>query len=166
MKRHQKITEKIFPDMHRLEPLLRKWRNEKKRVVFTNGCFDLIHRGHAEYLAKSAEKGDKLIIGLNSDGSVTSLKGPGRPLVDAYSRAYMLAAFGFVSAVVLFDEETPLKLIQFVSPDFLIKGNDYTPNEIVGYEWVISSGGKVETIELVQGYSTTALLLKIKNLPE
>jgi D-glycero-beta-D-manno-heptose 1-phosphate adenylyltransferase len=166
MKRHQKITEKIFPDMHCLEPILRKWKNEKKRIVFTNGCFDLIHRGHAEYLAKSAEKGDKLVIGLNSDRSVALLKGPDRPLVDAYSRAYLLAAFGFVSAVVLFDEETPLELIQFVSPDFLIKGNDYTPNEIAGYEWVTSYGGKVETIELVPGWSTTALLLKIKNLPE
>jgi D-glycero-beta-D-manno-heptose 1-phosphate adenylyltransferase len=166
MEHHQKITEKIFSDLYCLEPLLSKWRNEKKSIVFTNGCFDLIHRGHVEYLAKSAEKGDKLIVGLNSDSSVALLKGPGRPLVDAYSRAFLLAAFGFVDAVVLFDEETPLKLIQLVSPDLLIKGNDYVPQEIVGYEWVTSCGGKVETIDLVQGLSTTALLHKINNLPE
>ena len=166
MEQHQKITKKIFSEMHLLEPLLRKWKNEKKTIVFTNGCFDLIHRGHAEYLAKSAEKGDKLIIGLNTDRSVGLLKGRGRPLVDEYSRAYLLAAFRFVSAVVLFDEETPERLIQFISPDLLIKGNDYSPGEIVGYEWVTSYGGKVETIALIPGWSTTSLLLNIKNLSE
>jgi rfaE bifunctional protein nucleotidyltransferase chain/domain len=166
MKQHQKITKKIFPGLHLLEPLLRKWKNEKKTIVFTNGCFDLIHRGHAEYLAKSAEKGDILIVGLNTDRSVALLKGQGRPLVDEYSRAYLLAAFRFVSAVVLFDEETPERLIRFISPDFLIKGDDYPPDEIVGYEWVTSYGGKVETIALVPGCSTTSLLLKIKNLPQ
>jgi D-glycero-beta-D-manno-heptose 1-phosphate adenylyltransferase len=165
MEQHQKITKKIFPEMHLLEPFLRKWKNKKKTIVFTNGCFDMIHRGHAEYLAKSAEKGDKLIVGLNTDRSVELLKGTGRPLVDEYSRAYLLASFRFVSAVVLFDEETPEQLIRFISPDFLIKGNDYAPKEIVGYEWVISYGGKVETIALVPGLSTTSLLLKIKNLP-
>jgi rfaE bifunctional protein nucleotidyltransferase chain/domain len=166
MKQHQNITNKIFPDFHRLEPLLRKWKKEKKTIVFTNGCFDLIHRGHAEYLAKSAEKGDKLIVGLNTDRSVALMKGQGRPLVDEYSRAYLLAAFRFVSAVVLFDEETPQRLIEFISPDFLIKGNDYSPDEIVGYEWVTSHGGRVDTIAVVPGWSTTSLLLKIKNLPE
>jgi D-glycero-beta-D-manno-heptose 1-phosphate adenylyltransferase len=166
MKQHLKITEKIFQDRQHLEPLLRKWKKEKKSIVFTNGCFDLLHRGHAEYLAKSAEKGDKLVIGLNSDSSVSMLKGPQRPLMDEYSRAYLLAAFSFVSAVVMFDEETPEKIIQSVSPDFLIKGNDYSPDEIVGYDWVISHGGRVETIPLIPGWSTTSLVMKIKNLPE
>jgi D-glycero-beta-D-manno-heptose 1-phosphate adenylyltransferase len=165
MKPVQKIEAKIFTDYHHLAPLLLRWRELNKTIVFTNGCFDLLHRGHVEYLAKSAEKGDKLMVGLNTDRSVALLKGSGRPLVDQYSRAYLLAAIGCVSAVVFFDEETPLKLIQQVSPEVLVKGNDYTLNEIVGYDWVTSHGGKVETIELVRGWSTTSFFQKIKNLP-
>ena len=165
MKGVSRITEKIFTDFRQFEPVLRKWKNEKYKIVFTNGCFDLVHRGHAEYLFLSSEKGDKLVVGLNTDRSVGLLKGTGRPLMDVYSRAWLLASFEFVSAVVLFDEETPLRLIESVSPDILVKGDDYLPEEIVGYHWVISHGGRVETIPLIPGWSTTSLLQKIRNLP-
>jgi rfaE bifunctional protein nucleotidyltransferase chain/domain len=162
----RKITIKIFPDFNHLEPTLRKWKEQKKIIVFTNGCFDLFHRGHAEYLAGTAGKGDILIVGLNTDRSVTCLKGKGRPLVDEYSRAFLLASLGFVSAVVLFDEETPQRLIEEISPEILVKGEDYAVNEIAGNEWVTAHGGRVETIPLVPGWSTSSLLRKIKNLPE
>jgi rfaE bifunctional protein nucleotidyltransferase chain/domain len=164
MKHHQRIESIIFIEYGKFEPLLRKWKRRKLKTVFTNGCFDLIHRGHAEYLAKAAEKGDKLIIGLNSDQSVTRLKGKGRPLTDEYSRAYLLASFRFVSAVVFFNEDTPEELIKAVSPDYLIKGNDYPVSEIAGNEWVIAHGGHVETISLVPGFSTTSMIERIKGV--
>jgi D-glycero-beta-D-manno-heptose 1-phosphate adenylyltransferase len=163
MNYHLKTESKIFRDYSFFEPLLRKWKKMNKTIVFTNGCFDLFHRGHAEYLAKAAEKGDRLIIGLNSDHSVTRLKGAGRPLVDEYSRAYLLASLQSVSAVVLFEENTPRKLIEDITPDFLIKGDDYSSSEIAGNAWVIAHGGKVETIGLVPGFSTTSLIRKIKD---
>lgn len=166
MQYHLKISKKIYPDFSLLEPILRNWKEKKKIIVFTNGCFDLLHRGHAEYLAMTAEKGDILIIGLNSDRSVSLLKGQGRPLVDEYSRAFLLASLEFVSAVVLFDEETPQKLIGEISPDILVKGEDYSLDEIAGNEWVTAYGGRVETVPLVAGWSTTSLIRKIKNLPE
>jgi rfaE bifunctional protein nucleotidyltransferase chain/domain len=165
MKRRTDITHKIFRDFAAFEPHLLQWRDRKKKVVFTNGCFDLVHRGHAEYLCEAAEMGDQLVVGLNTDRSVSLLKGEGRPLMDEYSRAWLLAAFGFVSAVVIFNEETPLRLIESVSPDVLVKGNDYSAEDIVGYNWVISHGGKVETIPLVHGWSTSSLIQKIRNTP-
>ena len=164
MNHHQRITSKIFSEYREFEPLLRNWKNRGRRIVFTNGCFDLIHRGHAEYLAKAAGKGDQLVIGLNSDMSVTRLKGLGRPLTDEFSRAYLLAAFRFVSAVVIFEEDTPEKLITLISPDYLIKGDDYPVSEIAGHEWVIAHGGKVETIQLVPGFSTSSLITRIKGV--
>lgn len=164
MNHHQRITSKIFREYREFEPLLRKWRYQGRRIVFTNGCFDLIHRGHAEYLAHAAGKGDELVIGLNSDRSVSMLKGPDRPLTDEFSRAYLLAAFRFVSAVVMFEEDTPEQLISLISPDYLIKGDDYPVSEIAGYEWVIAHGGKVETIRLVPGFSTSSLINKIKGI--
>jgi rfaE bifunctional protein nucleotidyltransferase chain/domain len=165
MKEKKSITDKIYTGFGEFEPVLRTWRNGQEKIVFTNGCFDLIHRGHAEYLFLSSGKGDKLVVGLNTDRSVTLLKGRGRPLMDEYSRAWILASFEFVSAVILFDDETPLRLIESVSPDILVKGDDYIPREMVGYEWVISHGGRVETIPLIPGWSTTSLLQKIRNLP-
>ena len=163
---YQKIKNKIFSGTETLEPALRKWKEQKKKIVFTNGCFDLMHRGHAEYLARSADKGEILIVGLNSDLSVTKLKGHGRPLVDQFSRAFLLASMECVSAVVFFDDETPLKMIREISPDILVKGDDYIAEEIVGNEWVTTHGGRVETVELVPGWSTSLLLHKIKNNPE
>ncbi len=161
----QNIEKKVFTDFESFRSLLKTWRREGNRIVFTNGCFDLLHRGHVEYLARAASRGDCLVIGLNSDRSVTRLKGTSRPLTDQYSRALMLAALQFVSAVVIFEEETPLLLIEAILPEFLIKGNDYAPGEIAGNEAVAANGGKVETIDLVPGFSTTLLIEKIRNLP-
>lgn len=160
---HLKLIEaKIYAGVGSLLPAVHRWKTEGKRLVFTNGCFDLLHRGHVEYLAKAASKGDVLVIGLNTDYSVRRLKGPGRPLTDERSRALVLASLQFVSAVVLFDEDTPEKLIAAIMPDLLVKGSDYQPEDIAGSQAVIEGGGKVETIELVAGYSTTALLEKIR----
>ena len=150
-----------------LEDLILKiteWKADNKKIVFSNGCFDILHLGHIDYLEKAQEKGDKLVIGLNTDSSVKILKGENRPINNNQSRARMLAAFSFVDAVDLFSEETPLKLIKSISPGILIKGNDYLTENIVGAGFVQQQGGKVETIELVDGFSTTNLIDKIKNL--
>lgn len=156
------IRNKIFFDAVRFESRLKKWKEDGKRIAFTNGCFDLLHRGHIEYLALAAAKADKLVIGLNSDASVSRLKGDERPVTDEMSRALTLASFGFVDAVFIFNEDTPLNLIIMVKPDFLIKGNDYSVEEIAGSDFVLSYGGMVETVDLVPGYSTSSLISKIK----
>jgi rfaE bifunctional protein nucleotidyltransferase chain/domain len=133
-------------------------------VVFTNGCFDILHLGHIEYLAKAAMLGNILVIGINSDSSVQKIKGKSRPINDERSRSMVLASLEFVTNVVLFDEETPYELIKTIQPDILVKGKDYTVEQIVGHDIVLAKGGKVETIELTPGYSTTAIEQKILNL--
>ncbi len=157
-----RIRNKIFFDPGRFKPCLEAWKKEGKHIAFTNGCFDLLHRGHIEYLACAAAKADKLVVGLNSDASVRRLKGEERPVTDEISRALILASIGFVDAVFIFDEETPLNLIIMIKPDFLIKGKDYSVEEIAGSEFVLSYGGMVETVDLVPGYSTSSLIRKIK----
>ena len=137
---------------------LSSFRSQGLRVVFTNGCFDILHRGHVEYLSKAADMGDVLVVGLNTDASVKRLKGEGRPVNNQEARALVLASLSFVDAVVFFDEDTPYELIKAIRPDVLVKGADYKPEEIVGYDIVTSYGGKVETVPLVEGYSTTKLL--------
>lgn len=132
----------------------------KHRLVFTNGCFDVLHRGHIYYLSRARELGDLLVVGLNTDGSVSKLKGPGRPVNDQQARAEVLGGLAFVDYIILFSEETPLKLIQNLKPDVLVKGGDYLKKEIVGYNEVISLGGRVETIPLMEGYSTSSILDK------
>ncbi|MCU0341685.1 MAG: D-glycero-beta-D-manno-heptose 1-phosphate adenylyltransferase [Spirosomaceae bacterium] len=144
--------------------IVQQWHNEGQKVVFTNGCFDIVHLGHIDYLEKARALGDKLVLGLNTDASVNRLKGPTRPVVNEYARARMMAAFGFVDTVILFDEPTPLELIQTICPDILVKGDDYTVENIVGADFVVSRGGVVKTIPLVKGYSTTSLIQKIKAL--
>jgi D-glycero-beta-D-manno-heptose 1-phosphate adenylyltransferase len=139
------------------------WRFQGQKIVFTNGCFDILHLGHIDYLAKAADLGHQLIIGLNTDASVTRIKGPHRPLQDQESRAMVLASLGFVSAVVLFDEETPYELIRLVQPDILVKGADYKPEEIIGFDIVKAKGGEVVTLEFLPAYSTTAIVQKILN---
>ncbi len=139
-----------------------QWRNSGQRIVFTNGCFDIVHLGHIDYLEKARALGDRLILGLNTDASVSCIKGPLRPVVNEYARARLIAALEFVDAVTLFGEDTPLELIQAVRPDVLVKGNDYTVATIVGADFVLANGGSVETIELVPGYSTTKLIERIK----
>lgn len=137
------------------------WRDQK--VVFTNGCFDILHLGHVDYLEKAASKGDRLIVAVNTDASVKKLKGNDRPLNEEYARARLIAALGFVDAVVLFSEDTPLSLIKILEPDVLVKGSDYQLSNIVGADIVIQKGGKVETIDLVAGYSTTNIIHKINS---
>lgn len=130
-------------------------------MVFTNGCFDIVHMGHVDYLEKARLLGDKLVLGLNTDQSVSRLKGPTRPLQDEMSRSRVMASFWFVDAIVLFDQETPYELIKAVQPDVLVKGDDYTVETIVGHEVVLANGGEVKTIPLVQGYSTSQVVAKV-----
>lgn len=149
-------------------PGLRKkvegWKNNGETIVFTNGCFDILHLGHIDYLEKAAALGDRLVIGVNTDDSVKRLKGADRPLNNEYSRGRLLAALEFVDALTYFDEDTPYKLIKELNPDILVKGSDYLAENVVGADIVVGNGGKVETIDLVQGYSTTSLVEKIKSL--
>lgn len=157
----QQLQNKIIP-FAGIGTLARKWREEEENIVFTNGCFDLIHRGHIDYLAKAAGLGTKLIIGLNTDASVQRIKGAARPFQDEMSRAMVLASFFFTDAVVLFDEDTPYNLIREITPDILVKGADYNPEDIVGYDLVTSAGGLVKTLEYLPGYSTTAIMNRIR----
>tara|TARA_B100001113_G_scaffold162451_1_gene132953 strand:- start:736 stop:1230 length:495 start_codon:yes stop_codon:yes gene_type:complete len=158
----EKINDKIFG----LEFLMKnvgQWRNENKKIVFTNGCFDLIHLGHIELLARSSDLGDILIIGVNSDSSIQKLKGESRPIIEEDSRVKQLAALEFVDAVVLFHEDTPQKLIEKIKPDVITKGGDYKAENVVGNEVVTQKNGQVVIIPLTQGYSTTSILKKIKD---
>ena len=136
------------------------WRSAGRRIVFTNGCFDLLHLGHVDYLEKARALGDALVVGLNTDASVGALK-PGRPVQDEYARARILASLAFVDAVVLFGEPTPAALIALVQPDVLVKGDDYAPETIVGYDTVTARGGQVLTVPLVPGYSTSRLIARV-----
>lgn len=157
------IIENKILSLEKLMPLVHIWRFLGKRIVFTNGCFDLLHLGHIDYLAKAADMGDKLIIGLNSDASTSALKGANRPITDQKSRSHIIAALSFVSAVVLFDESTPFNLISSIKPDVLVKGADYAIDQIVGADVMMANGGEVKTVEYISGYSTTAIENKIKN---
>ncbi len=162
MKHQQLIASKVCQNKTALEHKLKEWQQSGQKVVFTNGCFDLLHRGHVDYLAKAADLGDKLIIGVNTDASVSKLKGPQRPIQDEQSRLQILASLGFVDAVILFEEDTPYELIKVVQPDVLVKGSDYEPEQIVGYDIVTHKGGTVKTIDFLPGYSTSLIEKKIK----
>ena len=162
MKHLEKIYDKILNGKS-LEERLNLWRKEGKTIVFSNGCFDILHRGHVEYLSKAADLGDILIIGLNTDASVRRIKGPSRPVNDEKARAVVLAALEFVDAIMFFDEDTPYNLIKNVQPDVLVKGKDYKAEDIVGYDIVVGKGGRVETIELVEGFSTTNTIEKMRS---
>ena len=163
MKSLQIIKKKIL-DPKTLEKSLIRWRFKGRKIVFTNGCFDLLHLGHIDYLSKAKDLGDILIVGVNTDKSVKMLgKGENRPITDENSRAMLMASLHFVDAVVLFDEETPYNLIKTVQPDVLVKGSDYKAEDVVGYDIVKAKDGEVISIDLVPGYSTTAIEQKIKN---
>lgn len=149
-------------DLSSMKTRVSGWKKDGKKVVFTNGVFDLLHIGHITYLAKSSELGDKLIIGLNSDNSVKRIKGNDRPVNDQNSRAALLAALFFVDGIVLFEEDTPLNLITALMPDILVKGADYAIENIVGGKEVMANGGEVKTIDLVEGYSSTSIINKIR----
>jgi rfaE bifunctional protein nucleotidyltransferase chain/domain len=155
-------SEKIYSNLTDLQKKVEIWKFNNQKVVFTNGCFDILHLGHIDYLEKAAALGKKLIIGVNTDASVKTLeKGKERPINDEYARMRILAALGFVDAVILFSEPTPLELITALKPSILVKGNDYSVENIVGVDVVLKNGGQVKTIELVEGYSTTKIINKI-----
>ncbi|MCG6188198.1 adenylyltransferase/cytidyltransferase family protein [Maribellus maritimus] len=158
------IQTKIFSSFQDFKALVKKWRADNETIVFTNGCFDVIHHGHVDSLEKSAQLGTKLIVGLNSDESVRLLKGFDRPVMDEKARAIILAAFGFVDAVILFSEETPAKLVAQINPNVLVKGKQYEVHEIAGHDTVLKNGGKVITLDLVPGVSTSDIIQKIKSL--
>lgn len=161
MKKPEQINSKIFT-WEQITKQCAIWRFKEKKIVFTNGCFDILHLGHIEYLIKSLDFGDVLIIGLNSDNSIRKIKGPGRPVNDEHARATILASLSFVHAIVLFDQETPYELIQCIRPDVLVKGDDYQVDQIVGNDIVRAGGGEIKTVGLTEGYSTTGIIKKIR----
>ena len=140
------------------------WRAMGRKIVFTNGCFDILHHGHLDLLARAADQGNVLVLGLNTDNSVKRLKGPERPVTNEQDRAFQVASLLCVDAVCLFDEDTPAELIQALRPDVLVKGGDYTIDKIVGADFVQKNGGRVEIIPFVNGYSTTSIIERIKGL--
>jgi rfaE bifunctional protein nucleotidyltransferase chain/domain len=157
-------TDKRILDRISAVRMVNIWRLKNDRIVFTNGCFDILHRGHVEYLQEAAALGDRLVVGVNSDASVRRLgKGDDRPLNDQDSRAKVLAALRCVDAVVVFDEDTPLELITALQPDEVAKGGDWKPEQIVGADVVKARGGEVRSLKLVDGFSTTALVERIRN---
>jgi D-glycero-beta-D-manno-heptose 1-phosphate adenylyltransferase len=159
---HQQLLNKIIPS-EGIERYANLQRFTNKRVVFTNGCFDILHKGHLAYLTKARDLGDVLIVGLNSDASVKRLgKSPERPINNEATRAFILAGLTAVSAVCVFEEDTPLELIKRVKPAILVKGGDYEVKNIVGYQEVIETGGQVLTIALTEGFSTTGLIAQLK----
>lgn len=156
------IKNKIVTDKENLFSTLNQWRFKNEKIVFTNGCFDIVHKGHIEYLAQAATLGTKLVVGLNTDTSVKRLKGEKRPINNQEARAILLSALIFIDKIVLFDEDTPYELIKYIQPDILVKGKDYKPEQIVGYDIVKNKGGEIITIDLTAGYSTTSILNKLQ----
>jgi rfaE bifunctional protein nucleotidyltransferase chain/domain len=146
-----------------LRETVARWRAAGERIVFTNGCFDILHYGHLHYLAEARDLGERLVIGLNSGDSVRRLKGPARPINDEATRAHLLAALEVVDAVVFFDEDTPLELFKTAMPDVLVKGGDWKPEQIVGSDVVLANGGQVRSLPFVDGYSTTNIEQKIRS---
>ena len=156
------IQNKVF-SADKLKQQLAIWRFQEKKIVFTNGVFDLLHLGHIDYLSKAKDEGNILIVGVNTDDSTRRLnKGKSRPLTNQQSRSTILASLLFVDAVILFDEDTPYELIKQIQPDVLVKGSDYKTEDIVGYDIVHAKNGKVVTIDFLEGYSTTAIEERIK----
>lgn len=158
---HQQLINKII-DKEAALRLISTIQSAGKKIVFTNGCFDLVHPGHVDYLCQARDAGDFLILGLNTDASVKSLnKALNRPINNEFARAKVLAGLACVDCIVLFNEATPLELISFLNPNILVKGNDYTIEQIVGHDVVIKNGGSVITIPLLEGYSTSNIIAKI-----
>jgi D-beta-D-heptose 7-phosphate kinase/D-beta-D-heptose 1-phosphate adenosyltransferase len=163
MKQSSKINERIFTS-RLLQAHIKWWRLINKTIAFTNGVFDILHEGHIKLLSQAATFADILIVGLNSDASVKRLKGNNRPVNNQQSRALLLASLIMVDAVCIFDEDTPLELIINILPDVLIKGGDYNSNTIVGAKEVMAGGGKIEIIPLKEGFSTTGIIEKMKQI--
>lgn len=161
MKTTEIIPLKIFT-LPQLLQQVKRWRLINKKLVFTNGVFDILHTGHISLLSEAAKYGHILIVGLNTDASVKRLKGPERPVNDEQARALVLASLLMVDAVVLFDEDTPLHLVNAIQPDVLVKGGDYSIETIVGAKEVLANGGEVNIIPTIEGYSTTGIINKMK----
>ena len=162
MKKINIIKRKIY-NFDTVGDKVRQWQSNGLMVVFTNGCFDLLHYGHLHYLADARDIGDKLVVGLNSAASVRRLKGVNRPINDELTRQYMLASLDMIDAVVVFEEDTPFNLINMIKPDVLVKGGDWAVEQIVGSDIVLKNGGKVLSLPFVEGYSTTNLETKIRS---
>lgn len=160
MTNFQQIEAKIHTDTS-IQAQVNTWRAAGDRIVFTNGCFDLLHFGHIHYLAAARDLGDRLVVGMNSGASVRRLKGPRRPINDEATRTHLLAALGFVDALIVFESDTPYDLIGLVKPDILVKGGDWRPDQIVGSDLVLANGGQVLSLPFVDGYSTTNIEQKI-----
>ncbi|MGI4728570.1 MAG: D-glycero-beta-D-manno-heptose 1-phosphate adenylyltransferase [Janthinobacterium lividum] len=156
------VVQSKIVDEKQLQRKLAAWRLGNQKIVFTNGCFDILHAGHVQSLAGAASFGNRLIVGLNSDASVKRLKSASRPIQNQNSRALLLAAFHFVDLVVIFEEDTPEKLIHLVNPDVMVKGGDYKIEDIAGAQWVLDQGGKVELINYLDNSSSTNIIKKIK----
>lgn len=154
------VQQKI-QDAETLLGTLARWRAAGEKIVFTNGCFDLLHYGHLHYLAEARDLGDRLVVGMNSAASVRRLKGPTRPINDEMTRAHALAALQFVDVVAIFEADTPFDLIKMLLPDVLVKGGDWQPEQIVGADVVLANGGSVRSLPFVDGYSTTSIEQKI-----
>ena len=161
MPAEQSFTDHKIISFDEIGDRLRSWREESRKLVFTNGCFDILHSGHVRYLQTAAGFGDILVLGLNSDASVRKLKGPRRPIVTQADRAYLLSAIEAIDCIVIFDEETPTRLIRKVIPDVLVKGGDYLPVDVVGYETVKENGGCVKIVPYVEGKSTSGIVNSI-----
>ena len=158
----KKVESKIY-NWETLKTQRQDWSKANERVVFTNGCFDIMHYGHVQYLAQAADQGDKLIVALNSANSIQKLKGPNRPINADETRFHIMASLQFVDAVVEFDQDTPYDLIKSISPDVLVKGGDWAPEQIVGSDIVLAAGGEVKSLKFVDGFSTTSIEQKILN---
>ena len=157
----QKIQDKV-KTWQQAKEAISVWKLTDEKIVFTNGCFDLLHYGHIHYLSQAKDLGDRLIVGVNSDQSVARLKGPGRPIKNENTRLHILATFSFVDTVVLFENDTPYELIKELMPDVLVKGGDWQPDQIVGADLVAASGGEIHSLPFIEGYSTTNFVNKIK----
>ena len=161
-----KLSEKVFNNIDDCKVIIDSWKSNNKSIVFTNGCFDLIHIGHVLYLEEAKSLGDILIVGINSDLSVGRLKGKNRPIKDQYNRSHILAALASVELVILFEEDDPLNLITEIMPNILVKGGDWSPDQIIGSDVVISNGGSAKSLKFIDGYSTTLIEQKIRNTKE
>jgi rfaE bifunctional protein nucleotidyltransferase chain/domain len=160
------IREKVFIERLYALPIIEEWRQQGEAMVFTNGCFDLLHIGHVLYLEEAKSLGSKLIVGINSDASVKRLKGANRPIKDDHDRAHVLAALASVDMVIVFEEDDPGHLIAQIVPDVLVKGGDWKPEQIVGSDTVLAAGGYVRSLSFIEGYSTTQIEQKIRSFTE
>jgi rfaE bifunctional protein nucleotidyltransferase chain/domain len=156
------LANKIVQSLSEANAIVAEWRSKGEKIVFTNGCFDIIHIGHVLYLEQARSLGQKLIVGINSDASVRRLKGELRPINDLHGRMHVLAALASTDMVIVFEGDTPYDLIASLLPDILVKGGDWRPDQIVGSDLVIANGGSVQSLQFVDGYSTTAIERKIK----